>query len=184
MERRVLIDDFGFNLTEVAWKARSHPRTALLAHQYAVRELKDLHTQKGLRSQRGQLSEPRLAVGEIRRPDVSRYLKCLFAEAANSVAANLTQHPQRNTSQLYGQLRERKRYGKLIPAPTRHLLKAAFLVLSRHRATETGTGCGLASTRARQFSTVPPQARRETRVVFPTYHYLVMFCRPEVTNVN
>ena len=38
------------------------------------------------------------------RPDVNRYLKWAFAEAANSVAVNAARCPQRHVSQLYSKL--------------------------------------------------------------------------------
>lgn len=65
------------------------------------------------------------------RPDVNRYLKWAFAEAANSVAVNHTRCPQRHVSHLYRQLRQRKGHSKAIGAVARHLAEAAFHVLSR-----------------------------------------------------
>lgn len=64
------------------------------------------------------------------RPDVNRYLKWAFAEAANSVAVNHTRCPDRHVSQLYLRLRLRKGHGKAIGAVARHLAEAAFHVLS------------------------------------------------------
>src|SRR6266404_5888978 len=43
------------------------------------------------------------------RPDVNRYLKWAFSEAANSTAVNYRRFPQRHVSQLYARLRARKR---------------------------------------------------------------------------
>jgi transposase len=65
------------------------------------------------------------------RPDVNRYLKWAFAEAANSVAVNHTRCPERHVSQLYRRLRERKGHSQAIGAVARHLAEAAFHVLSR-----------------------------------------------------
>ena len=65
------------------------------------------------------------------RPDVNRYLKWAFAEAANSVAVNHTRSPQRHVSQLYRHLRERKGHSRAVGAVARHLAEAAFHVLSR-----------------------------------------------------
>ena len=67
------------------------------------------------------------------RPDVNRYLKWAFAEAANSVAVNHTRCPQRHVSQLYRHLRERKGHSRAVGAVARHLAEAAFHVLSRHQ---------------------------------------------------
>ncbi len=68
------------------------------------------------------------------RPDVNRYLKWAFAEAANSVAVNHTRFPDRHVSQLYRKMRERKGHSKAIGAVARHLAEAAFYVLSRQEA--------------------------------------------------
>ncbi len=65
------------------------------------------------------------------RPDVNRYLKWAFAEAANSVAVNHTRCSDRHVSQLYRHLRERKAHSKAIGAVARHLAEAAFHVLTR-----------------------------------------------------
>jgi transposase len=65
------------------------------------------------------------------RPDVNRYLKWAFAEAANSVAVNHTRCPDRHVSRLYRHLRERKGHSKAIGAVARHLAEAAFHVLGR-----------------------------------------------------
>ena len=67
------------------------------------------------------------------RPDVNRYLKWAFAEAANSVAVNHTRLPQRHVSQLYFRLRARKGHSKAIGAVARHLAEAAFHVLTRQQ---------------------------------------------------
>jgi transposase len=65
------------------------------------------------------------------RPDVNRYLKWGFVEAANSVCLNHTRHPGRHVSRLYKRLRDRKGHPKAIGAVARHLAEAAFHVLSR-----------------------------------------------------
>ncbi len=68
------------------------------------------------------------------RPDVNRYLKWAFAEAANSVAVNHKRCPERHVSQLYCRLRGRKGHSKAVGAVARHLAEAAFHVLSRRQA--------------------------------------------------
>lgn len=68
------------------------------------------------------------------RPDVNRYLKWAFAEAANSAAVNYRRCPERHVSQLYARLRARKGHAKAVGAVARHLAEAAFHVLSRQQA--------------------------------------------------
>jgi transposase len=63
------------------------------------------------------------------RPDVNRYLKWAFVEAANSVCVNRTRVAQRHVHQLYARLRQRKGHSKAIGAVARHLAEAAFHVL-------------------------------------------------------
>lgn len=67
------------------------------------------------------------------RPDVNRYLKWAFSEAANSVAVNYRRWPERHVSQLYARLRLRKGHAKAVGAVARHLAEAAFHVLSRQQ---------------------------------------------------
>jgi transposase len=77
------------------------------------------------------------------RPDVNRYLKWAFAEAANSVALNHARCRQRHVSQLYARLRARKGHGKAIGAVARHLAEAVWHVLSRqesYRDPASGSG--------------------------------------------
>jgi hypothetical protein len=68
------------------------------------------------------------------RPDVNRYLKWAFAEAANSIAVNYRRCADRHVSQLYARLRVRKGHSKAVGAVARHLAEAAFHVLSRQQA--------------------------------------------------
>jgi len=63
------------------------------------------------------------------RPDVNRYLKWGFVEAANSIAVQYPRYGERHVSQLYARLRQRKGHSKAIGAVARHLAEAAFHVL-------------------------------------------------------
>lgn len=68
------------------------------------------------------------------RPDVNRYLKWAFVEAANVICLNYRRHPDRHVSRLYRRLRDRKGHPKAIGAVARHLAEAAFHVLHRKEA--------------------------------------------------
>jgi transposase len=68
------------------------------------------------------------------RPDVNRYLKWAFVEAANSVAVNHARCPQRHVSELYRRLKARKGHAKAIGAVARHLAEATYWVVSRQEA--------------------------------------------------
>jgi transposase len=67
------------------------------------------------------------------RPDVNRYLKWAFAEAANAVAVHQEHWPERHVSRLYARLRQKKGHAKAVGAVARHLAEAAFHVLSRQQ---------------------------------------------------
>ena len=65
------------------------------------------------------------------RPDVNRYLRWGFVEAANSVVVNHTRRPDRHVSILYHRIRRRRNHAKAVGAVARHLAEAAFHILSK-----------------------------------------------------
>jgi len=74
------------------------------------------------------------------RPDVNRYLRWAFVEAANSVAVNHLRCPQRHVSGLYRRLKARKGHAKAIGAVARHLAEAVYHVLSRNEPYQDRAG--------------------------------------------
>jgi transposase len=58
------------------------------------------------------------------RPDVNRYLKWAFAEAANEICANRSHHPYRHANRLYDRIRDKRGHQKAIGAVARHLAEA------------------------------------------------------------
>jgi len=58
------------------------------------------------------------------RPDVNRYLKWAFLEAANVICLNHKRFPQRHVHRLYQRVASRKGYQKAIGAVARHLAEA------------------------------------------------------------
>ena len=85
------------------------------------------------------------------RPDVNRYLKWAFVEAANVVAMHCGRRPERHASRLYLRVKARRGHAKAVGAVARHLAEAAYHVLARNqdyrdpaagRGTGTGTGTG------------------------------------------
>lgn len=65
------------------------------------------------------------------RPDVNRYLKWAFIEAANTVVLFHKRWPERHVSRLYLRLREKKGHSKAVVAVARHLAEAAYWVLKK-----------------------------------------------------
>jgi len=67
------------------------------------------------------------------RPDVNRYLKWAFIEAANVVALNQAKRSwqQRHVSRLYQRIRQKKGHAKAVGAVARHLSEAAYWVLKK-----------------------------------------------------
>jgi len=67
------------------------------------------------------------------RPDVNRYLKWAFVEAANAICRIRTRHPQRHASCLYERIARRKGHQKAIGAVARHLAEATYWMLARQQ---------------------------------------------------
>lgn len=65
------------------------------------------------------------------RPDVNRYLRWAYIEAAHSVALHRETYPSRHVSRLYERIRARKGHHKAIGAVARHLAEATYHVLTR-----------------------------------------------------
>jgi transposase len=65
------------------------------------------------------------------RPDVNRYLKWAYVEAANVIVLNQARWPQRHAVQRYRRLRERKGHAKAVGAVAHHLAEASYWILRR-----------------------------------------------------
>jgi transposase len=66
------------------------------------------------------------------RPDVNRYLKWAFIEAANSICITRGHARHRHFSRLYDRIAQRKGHQKAIGAVARHLAEATYGMLSKH----------------------------------------------------
>jgi transposase len=65
------------------------------------------------------------------RPDVNRYLKWAFVEAANITVLNQERWADRHTVRLYRRLKAHKGHAKAVVAVARHLAEASFWVLTK-----------------------------------------------------
>jgi transposase len=65
------------------------------------------------------------------RPDVNRYLKWAFVEAANTSCRVRRRYPHRHVSHLYERLARPKGHQKAIGAVARHLAEATFWMLTK-----------------------------------------------------
>jgi transposase len=65
------------------------------------------------------------------RPDVNRYLKWAFIEAANAICRLRRRASQRHVSRLYERVARRKNHQKAIAAVARHLAEATYWMLTR-----------------------------------------------------
>lgn len=63
------------------------------------------------------------------RPDVNRYLKWAFTEAANAIVLQKHRYPDRHVSRLYERVREHHGHAKAITAVGRHLAEATYGML-------------------------------------------------------
>jgi transposase len=68
------------------------------------------------------------------RPDVNRYLKWAFIEAANVICLNHRRRPYRHVSRLYLRIRHRKGHQKAVGAVARHLAEATYWILNKQEA--------------------------------------------------
>ncbi len=68
------------------------------------------------------------------RPDVNRYLKWAFVEAANAVVLHQKTYADRHVVQLYRRLRDRRGHSKAVGAMARHLAESSWHVLRRGEA--------------------------------------------------
>jgi transposase len=64
------------------------------------------------------------------RPDVNRYLKWAYVEAANAICLTRARAPRRHVCRLYERLAQRKGHAKAIGAVARHLAEATYWILS------------------------------------------------------
>jgi transposase len=65
------------------------------------------------------------------RPDVNRYLKWAFSEAANANCVRRGRYPHRHVSRLYERVARRKGHPKAIGAMARHLAEATYWLLHK-----------------------------------------------------
>jgi transposase len=65
------------------------------------------------------------------RPNVNRYLKWAFVEAANAICLNRGRAPRRHVSRLYERIARREGHQKAIGAVVRHLAEATYWILSK-----------------------------------------------------
>jgi Transposase IS116/IS110/IS902 family len=75
-------------------------------------------------------SGDKLRYGRL-RPDVNRYLKWAFIEAANAICLMRRRYPHRHVSHLYERIARRKGHPKAIGAVARHLAEATYWLLSK-----------------------------------------------------
>ena len=65
------------------------------------------------------------------RPDVNRYLKWAFAEAANVICLNRRHWPEKHVGRLYNRIKKRRGHYKAIGAVMRHLAEASYSILKK-----------------------------------------------------
>jgi len=65
------------------------------------------------------------------RPDVNRYLKWAYAEAANASMIHRRCHPERHVSRLYERVKRKRGHPKAIGAVSRHLAEATYWMLKK-----------------------------------------------------
>jgi transposase len=72
----------------------------------------------------------KVRLGQL-RPDVNRYLKWAFVEAANSVSLNRRRCLRRHVTLFYERVRSRRGHQTVVGAVARHLAEATYWVLKK-----------------------------------------------------
>jgi transposase len=80
------------------------------------------------------------------RPDVNRYLKWAFVEAANAICLNRGRAPHRHVSRLYERVARRKGHQKAIGAVARHLAEATYWILTKQETYREPNAVAVSST--------------------------------------
>ncbi len=80
------------------------------------------------------------------RPDVNRYLKWAFVEAANAICLNRQRAPLCHVRPLYARVARRKGHPKAIGAVARHLAEATYWMLSRQEPYREPKAAAVSST--------------------------------------
>ena len=80
------------------------------------------------------------------RPDVNRYLKWAFLEAANAICLNRSRAPRRHVSRLYERVARRKGHQKAIGAVARHLAEATYWILTKQETYRDPKAAAVSST--------------------------------------
>ena len=103
-----------------------------------VGDVSRFHRPQKLASYSGLTPRVKASGGKVKygrlRPDVNRYLKWAFSEAANSICVNRKRYPDRYVSRRYAHIRQRKGHAVAIGAVGRHLAEAAYWVLAKREA--------------------------------------------------
>ncbi|HEX2648008.1 MAG TPA: IS110 family transposase [Candidatus Dormibacteraeota bacterium] len=81
------------------------------------------------------------------RPDVNRYLKWAFVEAANVICIGRRRAPHRHVSRLYERVARRKGHPKAIGAVARHLAEATYWMLRKQEPYQPPQAAAVSSTR-------------------------------------
>lgn len=127
-----------FEQTEEIRFLRSMPGVGFLLSIVVSLEVGDVNrfpTPEKLASYSGTAPRVHASGGKVRygnlRPDVNRYLKWAFVEAANTISINRKLWPHRHAVKLYERIRAKKGHPKAIGAVARHLAEATFWILKR-----------------------------------------------------
>ena len=127
-----------FDETEEIKLLRTIPGIGFLLSIVVALEIGDVNrfsAPERLASYSGTTPRVHASGGKVRygnlRPDVNRYLKWAFVEAANTISINRKHWPERHAVQLYNRIRHRKGHPKAIGAVARHLAEATFWILKR-----------------------------------------------------
>lgn len=124
--------------TEDVKLLRSIPGIGFIFGTVISMEIGDIHrfvSPQKLASYAGTVPRVHSSGGRTRygrlRPDVNRYLKWAFCEAANVINLNKARWTEKHVVRLYNRIYHRKGHPKAIGAVARHLAEAAYCILKK-----------------------------------------------------
>jgi transposase len=143
----------GFQPTPAIERLRTLPGVGLILAVVIALEVGDVTRfpdAERLASYAGTTPRVRASGGKTRygalRPDVNRYLKWAFVEAANVTNLHRSRYPVRHVSRLYERIARRKGHPKAIGAVARHLAEATYWILTKEEAYREPTRSTVSST--------------------------------------
>jgi len=101
------------------------------------------------------------------RPDVNRYLKWAFVEAANVICVNHRRFPIRHIDRLYIKIRQRRGHHKAVGAVARHLAEATYWIFMKGESYREPQQHAVSSTKGQARTSTEPIGKARKVIATP-----------------